>query len=110
MIVRIMGEGQWVVDPDELLELNQLDQRVETAVADSDPQELQRALTELLAAVREHGAVVPDDLLVESDLVLPAADTSIEQVKALLDSTSEYYGLIPDEREDLPQRFQRDSA
>lgn len=105
MIVRIMGEGQWVVDPDELLALNHLDERVETAVAQGDDEGLSFALSELLTAIRERGTAVPDDLIAESDLVLPAEDATAEEVKLLLDSTSEFYGLIPDGQEDLPDKF-----
>lgn len=38
---------------------------------------------------------MPDDLIVESDLVLPDVDVILEEVRELLDSTSEYYGLVP---------------
>lgn len=105
MIVRIMGEGQWTVDPDVLLSLNELDERVETAVARGDDDELHAALSELLAAIREQGTEVPDDIIVESDLVLPAADATVEEVTALLEGTQEFYGLLPDDRNGLPSRF-----
>jgi hypothetical protein len=35
-------------------------------------------------------------VIVESDLVLPDVDATLEEVQELLDSTSEYYGLVPD--------------
>lgn len=109
MIVRIMGEGQWVVDPDDVLSLNELDERVETAVARGDDDELRDALDTLLGAIRELGTEVPDDMIVESDLVLPTADATVEEVTALLEGTQEFYGLLPDDRSDLPERFHQDT-
>lgn len=99
MIIRILGEGQWVLEPDVLLGLNDLDDKVETAVQDKDQEQLTEALEKLLAAVREQGSEVPDDILVESDLVLPDPGSTVEEVALLLDGTSEYYGLLPDSQE-----------
>ena len=96
MIVRIMGLGQWTMEPEQLLELNDIDEAVEKAVAEGDREQLRKELQRLVEAVRSNGQEVPDDLIVESDLVLPDVDSTLEEVKELLESTSEYYGLIPD--------------
>ena len=97
MIVRILGLGQWVLEPDQLLELNSIDEHIEKAVAEDDEAALSAALADLVRAVRERGEEVPDDVIVESDLVLPDSDTSLAEVRALLDAQSDYYGLIPDD-------------
>lgn len=90
MIVRIMGEGQFTV-PDEVLErLNELDDALEAAL--SDEQSFPAALSALLEAVRSEGEPVADEELVTSDVVLPASDATVAEVRALL--TDE--GLIPD--------------
>ena len=96
MIVRIMGLGQWTMEPEQLLELNDIDEAVEKAVAEGDREQLRKELQRLVEAVRSNGQEVPDDLIVESDLVLPDVDSTLEEVKELLESTSEYYGLVPD--------------
>lgn len=96
MIVRIMGLGQWTMEPEQLLELNDIDEAVEKAVAEGDREQLRKELQRLVDAVRSNGQEVPDDLIVESDLVLPDVDSTLEEVKELLESTSEYYGLVPD--------------
>ena len=96
MIVRIMGLGQWTMEPEQLLELNDIDEAVEKAVAEGDREQLRKELQRLVEAVRSNGQDVPDDLIVESDLVLPDVDSTLEEVKELLESTSEYYGLVPD--------------
>ena len=96
MIVRLMGLGQWTMEPEQLLELNEIDEAVEQAVKAGDQEQLRKELQRLVEAVRSNGREVPDDLIVESDLVLPDVDATLEDVQELLDSTSEYYGLIPD--------------
>lgn len=100
MIVRILGLGQWSMEPDELIALNAVDEAVEKSVASGDQDALRAALTSLVAGVQEVGQPVPDDVIVESDLVLPDVDATVDEVRALLDSTSEFYGLIPDASED----------
>ncbi|HLT61738.1 MAG TPA: hypothetical protein VK020_11135 [Microlunatus sp.] len=92
MIVRILGEGQWNVPDEALAELNQLDDAVEQAVDANDPERLATALHELLEKVRS-GAELPADELHDSDLILPPSDSSLEEVRRLLDDAEE--GLIP---------------
>lgn len=91
MIVRIMGEGQLEVDESHLSELNRLDDLLGDAVDSGDDDRFRAALAELLDAVRGAGTPVPDDALVDSDLVLPYAEAHIDQVREML--TEE--GLIP---------------
>lgn len=100
MIVRILGLGQWSLEPDQLIALNAVDEAVEQAVASGDQEALHAALTSLVAGVKEAGAPVPDDVIVESDLVLPDVDATVDEVRSLLDSTQEFYGLIPDTHDD----------
>ncbi len=101
MIVRIMGQGQWVMAPEHLLELNELDRALEAAVDAGDEPGMVEALTQLIDGVKRLGTEVPEDVIVESDLVLPDTDVSLEEVRALLESTSEFYGLIPDADDEL---------
>ncbi len=90
MIIRIMGEGQYTV-PDEIADrLNELDDALEEALADEAA--FPAALTALLEAVRSEGEPLADEELVTSDVVLPASDATVAEVRALL--TDE--GLIPD--------------
>ncbi len=101
MIVRIMGQGQWVLDPEHLMDLNELDRRLEDTVAAKDESGMREALVALVEGVKRVGTEVPDDVIAESDLVLPDTDVTLEEVQALLESTSEYYGLIPDAEDEL---------
>ena len=93
MIVRILGEGQLRVDDAHADLLNGLDSGLERAVESGDEAAYQGALAELLAQVRAVGEPLPDDSLEESDALLPAEDSTLEEVRLMLTDTTE--GLIP---------------
>lgn len=91
MIIRILGEGQFDVADTALDALNALDAALEAAVHADDEAAFGPALAALLAGVREHGQAHDLDSLDESDLILPMADASLEEVRGLLADD----GLIP---------------
>ncbi len=91
MIVRILGEGQYDVADDALDRLNVLDAEVETAVEAGDEAALATALDALHDAVRSAGTAHDPDSLDESDLILPPADATLDEVRELLGDD----GLIP---------------
>jgi len=93
MIVRIMGEGQWTLADEQANVLNSLDAGLESAVEAGDEEAFRTALGDLLANVRRLGSPLPDDSLAPSDAVLPAADSALDDVRALLADSDE--GLIP---------------
>ncbi|MBK1783906.1 PspA-associated protein PspAA [Prauserella cavernicola] len=91
MIIRILGEGQYEFDDHRLDELNVLDARLQDAVDAADPDLLRSVLTALLDLVRTLGTSLGADVLVPSELVLPAADAGLDELRDLL--TDE--GLVP---------------
>jgi len=91
MIVRILGEGQFDVPDGRLDRLNELDSAVQAAVDAADEPAFGPALAALLDEVRSSGAPVADDALTDSDFILPPADGTLDEVKALLNDD----GLIP---------------
>lgn len=93
MIVRILNEGQWELDEGAVRDLNALDDAVEQAVNSGDQDQLTEALHTLLNRVRTSGTAVPDDDLQDSDLILPDADSTVDDVRRLLSESEE--GLIP---------------
>jgi len=91
VIVRILAEGQYDV-PDEALDrLNELDAAVEAAVESGDEAAFAAALVALHDGVRSVGAAHDPDSLDESDLIMPPAGASIDDVRELLGDD----GLIP---------------
>jgi hypothetical protein len=91
MILRILGEGQFELAEHTVEALNVIDARLQSAIDAGDDQEFHTELAALLTLVREVGVPVPDDHLGPSDLVLPAAESTLEEVRALLGDE----GLIP---------------
>ena len=91
MIIRILGEGQFDIAEHTVEALNGIDNELQVAVDSNDEVGFREALRSLLALVREVGERVPDDYLGPSELVLPNADATIEEVRALLGEE----GLIP---------------
>ena len=96
MIVRILGEGQYRLDDAELDVLNRLDDEVEAAAEAGDAERLTRALGALLAEVRSQGTEVADDVLVDSDLILPDADSTLEEIREWMTADDTFTGLLPE--------------
>ena len=92
MIVRILTKGQYDVPDEQLADLNDVDERIIEAVETSDEEAFCAALDELLSGVIAAGSPLPLDSLVPSDLVLPAPDSTVDEVRTLLGGD----GLIPD--------------
>jgi hypothetical protein len=92
VIVRIMGEGQLDVAEGDLSALNSLDGELETAIESGDEEKFRQALHSLLERVRDVGKAVPPENLDSSDLILPPADATMGEVRAMLGDE----GLIPD--------------
>lgn len=91
MIVRILAEGQFDVSDDAMPRLNQLDSDVEAAVEAGDVAAFESALAALLEGVRSIGVPHAADALDESDLILPPADATLDEVRQMLNDD----GLIP---------------
>lgn len=91
MIVRIMGEGQVELADSHFTELNKLDDELLAEMESGDDDGFRRTLNALLAAVRSMGTPLPDDSLEPSELILPAPDATLEDVRGMLRED----GLIP---------------
>ena len=91
MITRIMGEGQVKLADSHFTELNKLDDELLEEIESGDEAGGRRALHALLDKVRELGTPLPDDALEPSELILPAPDASLDEIKAMLSDD----GLIP---------------
>jgi hypothetical protein len=91
MIVRIMGEGQFELTDDTLRRLNELDGRLEATLEAGSRDEFSVVLEEMVTLVRTEGKRLPADSLKPSDAILPAGDTTADELRALLKEE----GLIP---------------
>lgn len=81
MIVRILGEGQFNLPGAAIDDLNDLDNRMVEAVEAEDEKGLRALLKEMVTLVMEKGSPLPLDELVESDLILPETDLTLEEAE-----------------------------
>lgn len=87
MIVRILHEGQFELDDESAGELEQHDAAMLAAIEGGDEEQFRASLDAVLATVREHGTQLDDaEDFRPSDLVVPAADSTLDEVRSLLSS------------------------
>jgi hypothetical protein len=91
MIVRILTEGQYNLPGAYIDDLNDIDNQLVEVVETKDQEGFDRLLKQMLDLVREKGSVLPVDELVESDLVLPEPDITLQEGQELF--TGE--GMLP---------------
>jgi hypothetical protein len=92
MIVRIATEGQYELPDEDSDRLNDLDNEVVAAVESGDEERFQELFASLLELVRSDGKPVADDVLEESDVILPPPDLTFEEAGEQFTGD----GLIPD--------------
>ena len=92
MIVRISGEGQFRLPDEDADRLNELDNRAVAAVEQGDETGFQELWSQMLELVSSDGNALPDDELVESDVILPPRDISFAEAQGEFSGE----GLIPD--------------
>ncbi|MCY9784799.1 hypothetical protein KIK06_12955 [Nocardiopsis sp. EMB25] len=91
MIVRILGEGQLDLTDADLDVLNSVDSQLEAAIESGDEATFRQALHDLLDRVRADGKPLPPEDLKPSQVILPPADATMEEVREMLQDD----GLIP---------------
>ena len=92
MIVRISGEGQYRLPDDDAGRLNQLDNDAVAAAEAGDEDRFGDLWQQMLDLVASDGEELPDDELVESDVILPPRDVTFAEARAEFNGE----GLIPD--------------
>ena len=92
MIVRIATEGQYEIPDTDVDRLNELDNDVVAAVEAGDEERFREAFESLLELVRSDGKPVADDVLEESDVIIPPPDLSFAEAQEQFTGD----GLIPD--------------
>jgi hypothetical protein len=89
MIVRILGEGQYEVPDGAHAKLDELDDVLVKACESGDETAFAAALAALTDEVRNAGQALADDNFAPSDLVVPFADATLEETRALLADASD---------------------
>lgn len=93
-IVRIMGQGQFTVDSKTLKKLNDIDNAIVEMVSKerSDDAEFKKKLTQLSEIVVKNGRPLDPHEIIQSDIILPSADLSVDEAKKLFRGE----GVIPE--------------
>jgi hypothetical protein len=81
MIVRVMGEGQYRIESGLFDALNAIDNRIVEHVQKGDRPAFEQDLAALIAEVKRCGQPIADTELVESDIIVPPADMSLDEAR-----------------------------
>lgn len=84
MIVRILTDNQYRLSDEYAHTVESLDTQLLTALNSGDGGAFNSALQQLIAFVREHGTLVPDEELVTSDAIIPAPDMTLAETRERL--------------------------
>jgi hypothetical protein len=92
VIVRILTEGQYEMPDGVYDELNEIDNRVVSAVADEDEAGYRHAFDELLSVIRDRGTPLGAEDLRESQMIVPPPDLTLAEAEREFSGD----GLLPD--------------
>jgi hypothetical protein len=93
LIIRVLHEGQYEVEGEALHVVDSLDGQIFEAVADGDRDRYQQLFTQVLDTIRKGGKPLALDDLRGSQLILPAPDSTFEEVRSLF----EQQGMVASE-------------
>ena len=92
MIVRIMEEGQFRIPSSLLDELNVIDNRIVDYVGKENESDFNKELGKLIAMIKENGKPIDDAEIVESDLIVPPGDLTLQEAAGIFSGD----GIIED--------------
>lgn len=87
MIVRVLHDRQYSVPEEAVGRLEELDLALDEAMRGMDEAGFSAVLSELVRTVRETGKPLPADRLVPSDRTVPDPDSTIAELRTLLDDS-----------------------
>lgn len=92
MIIRVITEGQYEVNDSLLDVLNKLDNEIVGLIESGDETKFRDVLKEFISMIRENGKPLDQDVIVESDLIVPPEDLTLSEAVKIFSGE----GLIPD--------------
>lgn len=92
MIIRVITEGQYEVNDSLLDALNKLDNEIVGLIESGDETKFRDVLKEFISMIRENGKPLDQDVIVESDLIVPPEDLTLSEAVKIFSGE----GLIPD--------------
>ena len=94
-VVRIMGRGQFKVNEETIRDINKVDNTIVEILQNenkADDHEFKTKITNLVQTIISKGQKLDDKELVESDVIVPDSDISLEEAKKVFKGE----GIIPD--------------
>ena len=94
-IVRIMGQGQFRINGDTVKTINEIDDAIVQILQNeskADDQEYRAKITEMVQTIKSKGHKLEDKELIESDIIVPDTDISIDEAKKVFHGE----GIIPE--------------
>ena len=92
MIIRIMGDGQYRVNSTLFDTLNTIDNRIVELVQRGEDELFKKELSRLIGVIQREGERIPDDELVESDVIVPPADMTLIEARDVFRGTGIFAG------------------
>ncbi|AKB81949.1 hypothetical protein MSBR3_1371 [Methanosarcina barkeri 3] len=92
MIIRIMGEGQYRAPETLCDDLNQIDNRILDLVEEGKADEFRKELSKLISEIKEKGEAIEAKEILQSDIIVPPEDLSIEEAKAVFKGSGIFEG------------------
>jgi hypothetical protein len=94
-IVRIMGQGQFRINGDTIKRINGIDDAIVQILQNEskvDDQEYRAKVAEMVQTIKSEGQKLEDKELIESDIIVPDTDISIDEAKKVFQGE----GIIPE--------------
>jgi hypothetical protein len=81
MIIRIIGQGQFEVNSSLFDDLNKIDNTIVDLIEKGDEDGYKKCLAELIGLIKSEGKKVPDKELIESSIIVPPSDMTLEEAR-----------------------------
>jgi hypothetical protein len=92
MIIRIMGEGQYNVKSSQFDKLNKIDNKIVEYVQKGDEKKYKKGLADLIGMIHREGTMLDNEDLIESDVIVPPADMTLEEARQVFRGTGIFKG------------------
>jgi hypothetical protein len=92
MIIRIMGQGQFEVKSSLFDDLNKIDNKIVEYVQKGNEKGYKKSLADLIGIITREGQMVDNKELVESDVIVPPADMTLEEARQVFRGTGIFEG------------------
>jgi hypothetical protein len=92
MIIRIIGQGQYRVKSSLFDDLNRIDNKIVDYVQKGNEDGYKKSLAELIARIVSEGQVVDSKEIIESDIIVPPSDMTLEEARQVFKGTGIFEG------------------